>query len=135
LTRTLAEHHAAMTDNDHAISWGIEYLQVADVLDVDLNDQAQRWGAFSRLKGLDGGTVLRHLDGSMLVRIGWFRAWVRIDQDHTIPAQQVQQRMMRVGWRIRGGIGGGRVKATCPGRTATLVWTFYDVPPDWGQDA
>ncbi len=40
LVRALAEHRAAMSDNDHARAWGLEYLQSTDTLDVDLNDQA-----------------------------------------------------------------------------------------------
>ncbi len=145
LVRALAEHALTATEDDDATAWGLEYLQAADVLDVDMTDQRQRWGAFKRLEQVNpyaaarengtslatGSVVLRHADGSLLVRTGWFREYVRAEQDHTISPRRIGTRMEAGGWTRRGG--GGRVKATQPAGRETLVWTFYDVPDGWGQ--
>jgi hypothetical protein len=146
LVRQIAERVRTATTDDTATSWGIEYLQTAEVLDVDLDDQAERWAAFKHLElqhpivtAHDAGQtaaaasiVLRHLDGIRLVRTGWFRDYVRREQDHTISPAQLHQRMQRVGWKLRGSA--GRWKATSPGPSARpLIWTFYAVPADWGE--
>lgn len=131
LVRAIAEHTRTMTADDIAVDWGITYLQRTDVLDVDLNEQRARWGAFSHIKPLDGGIVLRHTDGRRLVRAGWFRSFVKAEHDHLVSPKEIHQRMERVGWHLPGG--GGRVKATCPGRRESLVWTFYSVLSDWEQ--
>jgi hypothetical protein len=143
LVRALAERTAGITANDEARTWGIEYLQSADTLDVDLNDQGGRWAVFKHLDGVDPYTtardkgapfahatvVLRHSDGSRLVRTGWFRDYVKREQDHTVSPAQLHNRMQRVGWQRRGNH--GRIKATCPGRRDSLQWNFYIVPTDW----
>jgi hypothetical protein len=49
LLRTIAEHHTTFTADEIATDWGADYLQSADVLDIDMQDQAQRWWAFSHL--------------------------------------------------------------------------------------
>lgn len=147
LVRALAEHTRTATADDTARAWGVEYLQTANTLDVDISDQAGRWAAFKHLEqhrpyvdeAPDGatlaqvlaGVVLRHSDGSRLVRTGWFREFVRREQDPTVSPAQLHQRMQRVGWQLRGNA--GRIKATCPGRADSLVWTFYVVPVDWKQ--
>lgn len=142
LLRALAEHQEIVTLDQVAADWGLTFLQAADVLEVDLTDQAQRWDAFCRLEALDPFTrwraegvtiakaslVLRDTDGARLVRTGWFRAHVRAD-DHQVSPQEIAHRMERVGWRRPGG--SGRVKATQPGFTRTLAWSFYTVPAEW----
>lgn len=147
LVRALAEHTAGTSDNDNAIDWGVAYLQSADVLDVDMDDQRERWGAFGRLREiqpdsseaphLDGSAyaaatiVLRAHDGTRFVRAGWFQRYV-CRQDSTISRQDVTVRMLRVGWQIRGK--SGRIKATCPGRDDKLSWAFLLVPAGWEND-
>lgn len=140
-----AEREEGFSEDDLARGWGIEYLQAADVLDVDLADQEQRWAAFSRLATLEpwskarenGGSVaaasivLRHQDGSRLVRCGWYYGFVRT-QDVGLSASKVAARMERVGWRRNGSR--GAIKATAPGGlSAPLIWTFYHVPSDWQE--
>jgi len=148
LVRAMAEHHRATNDNDAAIDWGVAYLQTATVLDVDMDDQAQRWAAFARLRDAQDGVeaaeapgrertyaaatiVLRSHTGARYIRAGWFQRYVA-RQDSTISRQAVTVRMLRVGWQIRGNT--GRVKATCPGRRDTLGWNFLLVPEGWEND-
>lgn len=148
LVRAMAEHSRATNDNDAAIDWGIDYLQSATVLDVDLDDQRQRWGAFSRMRDAQGDVeraafapdrdrdntyaaatiALRSHTGARYIRAGWFQRFVT-RQDSTISRQAVTVRMLRVGWQIRAH--SGRIKATCPGRPETLGWNFLVAPDGW----
>lgn len=142
LLRALAEHHTTATTDDLTIEWCHAYLQDADVLDTTMSDQQQRWAAFSRLDAIDpyasarqnggslgAGTVLRDVDGSRYVRTGWFRDYVRAGHDNTASPQQITQRVERVGWTRRGSR--GAIKATRPGHTGALLWSFYIVPNGW----
>jgi hypothetical protein len=142
LVRALAEHREIDTDNDVATGWGMDYLQAADVLDLDLNDQGQRWAAFERLAHIEphvaarengrslaaAGLALRHQDGTRLVRTGWFLGHVR-QHETAIGQAELARRMAAVGWTRRGQR--GRIKATCPSRIAVLAWNFHLVPADW----
>jgi hypothetical protein len=40
--------------------------------------------------------------------------------------------MERIGWHRRGQT--GRIKATAPGRTGSLAWSFYLVAHGWEDD-
>jgi hypothetical protein len=128
LLRRIAEHHVSFSEDEIARDWGTSYLQAAEVLDIDISDQAQRWGAFEALNRREGQLVLRHHDGTRYVRCGWYRENVRV-HDGTVSALDLAHRMERVGWLRRGTH--GRIKATCPNRPETLVWTFYEVPAGW----
>jgi hypothetical protein len=142
LIREIAEHELTATIDELSREWGLTFLQSADAIDLDMDDQTERWGAFSELDRRDpvaaprsAGTsvasasvVLRHLDGTRYVRAGWFRAHVRQD-DVTVSPQEIAQRMERVGWRRPGTE--GRVKATRPGHQGALLWRFYVVDADW----
>ncbi len=137
LVRTIARTHRAMTDNDAAIDWGTNYLQAAAVIDFDLDDQRQRWGAFSQLNEVEPSRdpigvpppniVLRHLDGTRLVRASWFGTYVR--RMDSASSREIPTRMSRVGWHRRGSE--GRIKASRPGFSDTLQWSFYLVPAGW----
>jgi hypothetical protein len=72
---------------------------------------------------------LTHTDGQRLVRTGWFREFVRVEQDPKASATDIRTRMQSAGWQPRSAT--GRVKATCPNRPDTRVWPFYYVPADW----
>ena len=145
LVRGLADRERTMTDNDIAVDWGVSYLQAAIVLDVDLSDQTQRWAAFERLgrhepyrqareegtSVANAGLVLRAGDGSRLVRAGWYYQHVRT-LDAGMSQNRLANRMAQVGWTRRAG--SGRIKATAPGRQATLGWNFWTVPAGWEDD-
>jgi hypothetical protein len=145
LIRSLGERQQMLTDNEIATDWGASYLQAADTIDVDINDQQQRWAAFERFlhhdplaRAKEDGTalatanlVLSHTDGTRLVRVGWFYAYVR-SLDLGIGQGTLAGRMSRVGWTRRGGT--GRIKATAPGRSDTRGWNFWTVPPGWEDD-
>ena len=145
LVRALGEHRATTDANGVAIEWGVSYLQSAAVLDLDMANQAERWAAFERLNRIDphtasrenatslgaNGLVLRHQDGTRLVRAGWLLGHVRQTQA-AIGQSDLAQRMARVGWNRPGT--SGRVKATAVARKATLGWNFYTVPEDWEAD-
>lgn len=145
LARALAERTQGTTENDAAIDWGISYLQAATVLDVDMEDQREKWAAFNRLKEAQAAVelaeapgrqsalasstvVLRSQSGVRYIRAGWFQRYVT-RQDSTISRQAVTVRMLRVGWEVRGK--SGRIKATCPGRPEALGWAFLMAPEGW----
>lgn len=142
LLRSVAEHH--MTADEDALSreWGIDFLQAAGEIPVDITDQADRWRVFSELAGLNpvsrsefdhvafaqACAVPVHTSGLRYVRRGWFRHYVRT-VDATVSPHQLGNRMKRVGWQIPGSH--GRIQARCPSRSESLVQTFYVVPEGW----
>lgn len=146
LLRALATHEEVMDADDVSRDLGVQFLQSAEVLDLDMNDQAQRWGAFSYLSEIDPGetarcegrayarccTVLRDLSGNRYVRCGWFWGHAR-DLDRGVSQAELAHRMERVGWGRRGSR--GAIKATSPARDASLIWTFYLVPKGWSDTA
>ena len=124
LVRTIARTHRTLSANDSAIEWGVSYLQGSEVLDFDLNDQAERWGAFSALAEMDpqghpAGVppprwVLRHKDGTRLVRSSWFVTHVK--QQDSVGTQEIPTRMCR--WRSSPGCA-----AASYARCAAATWT------------
>jgi hypothetical protein len=142
LIRALATHELTATTDELSTEWGVTFLQSAAAIDVDLEDQTQRWGAFAELDRRDpisaarqegtsvasASVVLRHLDGTRFVRAGWFRAHVK-QEDVSVSPQEIAQRMLRVGWDRRGAE--GWIKATRPGHRGVLRWRFYLVAADW----
>jgi hypothetical protein len=147
LMRKIGEIVELVDEDADATTWGIDFLAAADVLDVDVSAQAQRWAAFMRLRDHDpvaharaagcsiakGSIVLRNLDSSLYVRAAWFKAHVRQAEDHLISPTQVAQRMERVGWERPGTE--GRVKARRPDFPGQDVQSFYVVPPGWAERA
>jgi hypothetical protein len=145
LLRAIAKHYSSMSADHFAAEWGSTFLQKAATQDVDMNDQADRWRAFYSLRGVEPSVsaqqqgipvasacvVLVHTSGTRYVRTGWFRAHAKTE-DSTISPAEIARRMLRVGWRQSGT--DGRIKASCPGRPESLVWTFYAVEPGWEQD-
>lgn len=144
LLRKLSEVQLAFDGDEIARAWGIDYLQAAPSIDVDMASQRERWGAFEMLRDVDpvalrntgeqpsiaaASPVLRDADGTRYVRTGWFRSHVRAEE--SVSATEVANRMKRVGWEHRGQ--SGRVKATRPDFDDALVWTFYSVPAGWEQ--
>jgi hypothetical protein len=146
LLRTLAEHEQTLSVDEISIDLGVSYLQSATVIDVDMSDQRQRWGAFSHLATIDpsrqqqtDGTpyaaatiVLRHTTGARYVRCGWFYTYART-LDLAVSQAELAHRMQRAGWQRRGSR--GAIKATAPDRNAELSWTFYTVPAEWQETA
>jgi 5S rRNA maturation endonuclease (ribonuclease M5) len=142
LLKRYARHVRSMSEMDEAIEWGVSFLQAADVLDVDVHDQADRWAAFSKLSEIDprrthresnisiaaASLVLRCVDGTRLVRTDWMRAYVRSIEPRVSPVL-LAKLMQRVGWVRRGNE--GRWKATRPGLPGQLNWAFWIVPPGW----
>lgn len=142
LVRQIARRTRTLGEAEQAIEWGVSFLQLAEMIDVDLFDQHERWGAFSRLAKTDprarnresnlsiatASVVLRHLDGSRLVRTSWLEAHVRAIDPRVTPAALGVQ-MQRVGWERRGQ--SGRWKATRPGAPGQLNWAFWHVRHGW----
>jgi hypothetical protein len=143
----LARHHGEEDADAIAREWGVEFLRLAPVGEVDLQDQASRWRAFSRLAQLspqrDAGedrsahslacaaVVLEATNGVRLVRSGWFLAYVRREVGGMDPGA-LATRMERVGWRRQGAE--GWIKATCPDDPRrTLRWRFYNAPEGWEE--
>ena len=138
----VAEHETALSRAHASTDWGLEFLSGAMSCEFDINDQGDRWEVFSQLDGLDpfttsqrdGISFLRACvvpvdrQGVRYVRRGWFREHVR-RIDAAISPQQITQRMLHVGWQIRGRQ--GRIMARCPTRPASLVQAFFLVPDGW----
>lgn len=145
IIRLLATRERAFSDNDIAVDWGAAYLQSAETIDLDFNDQGARWAAFSHMDQSDpysksrqegigfasATIVLRHLNGERYVRAGWFYQHVRAFETG-IGQSALALRMLRVGWNRRGNF--GRIKATAPSRNASLGWNFWTVPAGWEED-
>lgn len=146
LVSEIAVNEMRLTETDLARDWGSEYLQDASVIDVDLRDQAQRWGAFSMLANRDpkmtardestnlakAGIVLRDCDGARVVRSGWFLAYVR-DVAPRVSHTRLPTLMAQAGWGLP-----KQFKATQPTGSMVLHWPFYVVPAGWenqGDDA
>jgi len=133
----LADHVAAFEVEDRARDHGSNYLRETPVEAVDMTDQTDRWRAFSLLARANAlGGPPRHVledvtTGNRFVRIGWFIAYVR---DATGPgeAEAVLAALTRIGWSKPGGR--GRVKASQPKGTGSLLWTFCVVPPRWEDE-
>ena len=142
LMRTLAEHVESATADEIAAEWGTSFLSVAEAIDVDMNNQAARWAAFSMLANHDpaaiarvGGVSVARVsrilvgeDGSRYVRTGWFRAHVRAEDGTSSPAE-IANRMQRLGWHRPGRK--GRIHARRPDLPGELWMAFYIVPPNW----
>ncbi|MGI8624512.1 MAG: hypothetical protein ACR2NB_13765, partial [Solirubrobacteraceae bacterium] len=60
----------------------------------------------------------------------WMRSHVR-QEDGSVSQIEIAHRLQRVGWTRRGST--GRIKASRPGGTNALGWTFYEVPAGWEQ--
>ena len=135
-----------MTKDAIVIDWGTDYLQGAALHAVDLAHQEDRWRAFRLLQQTDPtararmeGTsiagqsvVLEDRGGVRYVRCGWFLSYVR-SVAGPYSSEDLARDMQSVGWSRPGGK--GRIKATRPKSTETLLWTFYAVPKGWAADA
>jgi hypothetical protein len=143
LMRKIGQVEETVDADATATGWGRDFLEAADVLDVDMSDQGQRWAALSRLRAMNppgharavgcsvakGSVVLRDLDGTLYVRTGWFKAHVHADGDHLITPAALATAMQRVGWKRPGTK--GQIKATRPDLPGSLAQTFYVVPRGW----
>jgi hypothetical protein len=107
---------------------------IAETIDIDINDQAQRWRAFEMLaerrpvgqgcrRAPAAGLVLRHRDGSRFVRTLWFERYVK-SRDASVSRTVIGPRMAKVGWERRGKH--GDIKATAR--------PFWVVPANWMPD-
>lgn len=136
LIRRLAELQDGFTDEDIARDWGRQFLQRDEIRyhDFDFNDPQDRWKAFKRLS--DGNewhaVVLRHVDGTLYIRTGWFNFWVRREDPNVGSNSAIARRMETVGWRKRGQ--SGRVTVHSSDRTKQLGWNFFIVPAGWAED-
>lgn len=141
LARQIATVVEVDTENDIALEWGRDFLDLTEVIDLDLNDQGERWAAFGMLSARDPFArtyeaneaaakplVLRHLDGCRYVRTLWFERYVK-HRDSSVSRTSIGPRMARVGWGRRGHK--GTIKATAPARNETRIYPFWIVPNDW----
>jgi hypothetical protein len=65
------------------------------------------------------------------VRASWFEGWVR-QQAGPGEARTMARSVLRLGWQRPSA--SGQIKATAPGRRATLHWAFFIVPEGWGDE-
>lgn len=154
LLRDLAVRQAAESARDLAEERALAFVQEAQVLDVDMLDGAERWGAFLRLaghadpalearhKGISiarASLVLRDLQGVRYVRCAWFAKYVR-GEDASLSPTRIAALADQVGWHRRGGdpkksrAAQGRIKATRPGFREHLAFSLYEVAAGWEND-
>lgn len=127
----LGEHHDAGEIADRAWEFGAEYLRAAVIAEVDMNDQASRWQAFSRLDHKDTPTTVVLHDqktGVRYVRTQWFTEYLRTQTGPGEPAALIIE-LERLGWTKAGSE--GRIKATEPEFGKNLQWAFLMVPAGW----
>ena len=145
----LAKHHAEGDADEAVREFGSEFLRLAPTIDVSMDDQADRWRAFSELARMsparDAGedrsaaalaaatsVLVDRASGQRYVRAGWLQAYVKREVGGLYSPAALATQMERVGWTRPGSQ--GRVKATSPTEARSLVWTFYVVESDW-EDA
>lgn len=141
------------TARDLGTDHGVDFLDRAEVEAVNVNDQAQRYRAWSKLKALDpvrlsdprlgnwrdpnrtipptvadASLVLKHVDGRRLVRCDWLYAHVHKAGEVAGP-QELVKRMEHAGWSRRGRR--GAIKATSPGMGPPIILPFWIVPAAW----
>lgn len=128
LIKKLGQHHVNVEIEDRAGGLGADYLSVATVADVDMNDQASRWEAFARLeRAKDEHVVLwDQASGIRYVKISSFESYVR---GRVGVADPIVREMLTLGWHKRGAE--GKIKATNPEFEATLSFRFFEVPEGW----
>jgi Primase C terminal 1 (PriCT-1) len=145
LLHRLAEHHEVLDQENRAADLGIAYMQTVRTIAVRMDDQHERWRAFELLDRTDpvsraraNGISIAETSivledataGVRYVRASWFAAYLR-QQAGPGAAEEGVRAMKRLGWNKPGTE--GRVKATAPGRPATLQWAFFQVPAGWEQ--
>lgn len=140
LARQIATVVEVDSENDIAREWGQDFLDLSEVIDLDLNNQVERWGAFEQLARREpfsryeanhaptAPLVLRHLDGTRYVRTVWFERYVKT-RDSSVSRTAIGPRMGRAGWERRGKH--GDIKATSPALTATRTYPFWVVKSGW----
>jgi hypothetical protein len=145
LIRALAERQAAETADSIARDWGIDFLAICQQIEVDMNDQAERWATFERLQATDpalmaaetkGASIARYMlvpvdrSGIRYVRVGWFLAYVH-GRDGAVGGREAVARMQRVGWTRRGTE--GRIGARRPGLPGQVNLKFLLVAEGWEE--
>jgi hypothetical protein len=157
IIRRLSEQRYTTTEKDLGLQHGADFLDRASVEVVNINDQEQRFHAWSRLNALDpvrlsdpragawrepertipptiadASIVLEHTDGRRLVRCDWLYAHVRQAGQVAHPGV-LARRMELAGWtrpNTRGAI-----KATSSsGVVPPIILKFWVVPVGW-EDA
>jgi hypothetical protein len=137
----------AMTVQDRAVELGRTFLQEAETLDVDLDDQAERYIALKQLKDrhpiakakADGTSavsaclVLRDNVDRRYVRISWFVDFVKAN---AVSSQvgAIVEAMESPGMWSRLNNSKSRMKGTDP-VTKDHVWqALYEVPANWPEE-
>jgi hypothetical protein len=146
LVSRLAAHQNEIGANEIAGDWGHSFLYAAPVLDANLSDQHERYGAWNRLADIDpvalskenhlsvakNSYVIRDVDGTRYVHSGWFHSHVTRDLHGLIGSPELIGRMCRIGWGRRRGR--GRIKATEPRTGNVLFLPFLLVPVGWENE-
>jgi Bifunctional DNA primase/polymerase, N-terminal len=154
IIRRLAKCRYATTIRDLGCGHGVDFLARAVVETVDINDQAARYQAWSRLQAhdpirasdprlydrysdqpipatvADCSIVLEHVDGRRLVRCAWLFAHVRRNGEVAHPGE-LARRMEHAGWTRPNKR--GQMKATSPGLGAPIRLDFWVVPAGWEE--
>jgi hypothetical protein len=137
----------------------VRLLQLAQAVEFDFNDQADRWQVWAMLDAADPDNVpegpefetdaqrrqresstadtyarrvLAPVDretGVQFVHAGWLQHFMRLSLGASATPQRARQAMLRAGWRVRGR--DGRIKATDAVGDAELILTMYLVPRGW----
>ena len=145
LVRRYAGRTNEAREQEQAITWGIEFLQLAETRPFDFTDQKSKFGTWRELDDHDPDdktssrsaeayarksiVAVDNTTGIRYVRAGWFQEYVRRTGATQQPAD-VLGLMVDVGWQRKGSK--GRIKATDPsGLHDPVRVPFYLVPAGW----
>ena len=145
LVRRYAGRTNEAREQEQAITWGIEFLQLAETRPFDFTDQRSKFGTWRELDDHDPDdktssrsaeayarksiVAVDNTTGIRYVRAGWFQEYVRRTGATQQPAD-VLGLMVDVGWQRKGSK--GRIKATDPsGLHDPVRVPFYLVPAGW----
>jgi len=159
LVRSIAGRGEELREHALYVDEALRLLKLAQTIEFDFSDQADKWLTWSRLDEIDPEEIpappqheteaqrrrresrtvelyarrlLVPVDraGVHFVRANWLQQFMRLAVGSSSTPQRARQAMLRAGWRVRGRE--GRIKAShSDGRE--LVFAFYLVPTGWRE--
>jgi len=160
LVRLAASRADELRDYSVYVDAALRLLALAEAIDFDLVNQADRWLAWSRVDSIDPAEIpeppeleteaqrrkresrtaetyarrvvipVDRATGVQFVRTGWLQEFMRLTLGSSSTPTRARKAMLRAGWKVRGK--NGRIKATNPiNGDDELPIGFYLVPRDW----
>ncbi len=159
LVRKAASRNEELREHEVYTDEAAKLLRLAQTVDFEFADQAQKWARWAALDALDpedapeeqrgettaerraresraAETYARRMvvlhdvtTGVRFVHAGWLQQFMRLRLGASATPQRARQAILRAGWTVRGR--DGRMKATDPQDGRVLILTFYLVPKGW----